>query len=149
MPGIEAHIAGSEKLSAIYGKWPSFHDSEVIDVHLWRGQLKPGEWDDTNVFPVLTVKLHVFIENPGSHHTLTTLRFADVSDLSMEGFNHQNAILGLSIAVMEPARPVDSGNSPSDFAVQFQEAFGMSAAFRCGHIEVIEAVRCNRDGTMA
>ena len=34
--GIESFIDGSEKLVRIFGYWPSFHDAEVIDLHLWR-----------------------------------------------------------------------------------------------------------------
>src|SRR5687767_12084328 len=34
--GVDELIVGSEKLRAVYGKWPRFHDAEVIEVHLWR-----------------------------------------------------------------------------------------------------------------
>jgi hypothetical protein len=30
-------------------------------------------------------------------HTLATMKFYDVDNFEMEGFNHQNAIFGLSI----------------------------------------------------
>ncbi len=146
MSGIESHIAGSQKLTDIYGKWPSFHDGEVIELHCWRGQMKPGDWDDSNVLPVLTAKIHIFIESPTSHHTLATLRFEDVDDFRMEGFNHQNAILGLSISVQDRGK-FESGESlPPRFAVQFQPAFGMSASFRCFRIEVVDAARCTEEG---
>ena len=54
--------------------------------------MKPGDWDDSNVMPMLTAKIHIFIESPTSQHTLATLRFEDVDDYKMDGFNHQNAI---------------------------------------------------------
>ena len=101
MSNIESHISGSQKLTAIFGRWPSFHDAEVIEFHLWRGDIKAGEWDDSNVFPVITVKFHIFIESPDSQHTLATLRFKEVDDVRIEGFNHQNAIMGLSISIQE------------------------------------------------
>jgi hypothetical protein len=31
------------------------HDTEVTDVHLWRGHVKARDWDAGNVFPVLTI----------------------------------------------------------------------------------------------
>ncbi len=125
----------------VHGGWPSFHDAEVIELHYWRGRMKPSGWDDSNVLPVLTVKIHVFIEHPASHHALTTLRFKDVEDFEMEGFNHQNVILELFITKEERGE-----NLPPWLAVGFQTSFGMSASFRCTHIEVVDAVRCTEDG---
>ena len=146
MDGIESSIKGSEKLTRIYGGWPSFHDAEVIELQYWRGDIKPGDWDDRNVFPVLTVKIHIFIESPSSQHTLATLRFEDVDDFKMEGFNHQNAILGLSITVQERGTFTNGERLPPYLVVEFQRAFGMSASFRCFRIEVADAVRCTEEG---
>ena len=148
MLGIESHIAGSQKLTAIYGEWPSFHDAEVIELHYWRGQMKPGDWDDSNVLPVLSAKIHIFIESPTSQHTLATVRFEDVDDFKMEGFNHQNAILGLSIAIQERGTFENGERLPPYLVVEFQRAFGMSASFRCFRIEVVDAVRCSEEGTV-
>jgi hypothetical protein len=146
MASIESLIAGSEKLTRIYGGWPSFHDAEVIELHHWRGQMKPGDWDDSNIMPMLTAKIHIFIESPTSRHTLATLRFEDVDDYRMEGFNHQNAILLLSITVQDRGQ-FESGESlPPYLVVTFQPAFGMSASFRCFRIEVVDAVRCTEEG---
>jgi len=146
MASIESLIAGSEKLTRIYGGWPSFHDAEVIELQHWRGQMKPGDWDDSKVMPMLTAKIHIFIESPTSQHTLATLRFEDVDDYKMEGFNHQNAILGLSITVQDRGE-FESGESlPPYLVVEFQPAFGMSASFRCLRIEVVDAARCTEEG---
>jgi hypothetical protein len=106
MANIESHIAGSQKLIDIFGRWPSFHDAEVVELNFWRGQVKPGVWDDSTIMPVLTAKIHIWI-------ALATLRFEDVDDFRMEGFNHQNAIFGLSISVEDRGadligRPIDA-----------------------------------------
>jgi hypothetical protein len=146
--GIEALIENSNKLIEIFGYWPSFHDAEVIDLHLWRGDIEPeaGRY----VFPVLTVKLHVWeltnaVNTEGFFvsrcHTLSTLRFHNVDEFRMEGFNHQNAILGLYIVQEERAQ----GPSPV-FAVKFNAAFGMGALFFCSSIEVADAVPCSTNG---
>ena len=146
MPNIASLIAGSDKLTRIYGGWPSFHDAEVIELHHWRGQVKPGDWDETNIMPILTVKIHIFIESPTSQHTLATIRFEDVDDCRMEGFNHQNAILGLSITVQDRGKFQSGEALPPYLVVGFEPAFGISASFRCFRIEVVDAVRCTEEG---
>ncbi len=106
MNEIEKFIEGSERLTSIFGYWPSFHDAEVIEFNLWRGDVEPDA--GRYIFPVLTTKIHLWeltseVDDRGilvmRHHTLTTLRFHDVDKLHMDGFNHQNAIFGLSITV--------------------------------------------------
>ena len=145
---IAALIEGNEKLTSIFGYWPSFHDAEVLDVHLWRGDVQPKE--KQYLFPVLTTKLHVWeltkeVNQQGyfvlRKHTLATLRFHDVLDLRLEGFNQQNAILELSIT-----RNRSSESPAGAFVVNFDPAFGMGAAFTCSRIEVVDAVRCSDDG---
>lgn len=148
MEGIEALIQGSEKLTGIFGYWPSFHDALVFDLHFWRGDVNPDA--GRYVFPVLTVKLKVWeltreTDSRGylvlRHHTLTTLRFHDVDGFKMEGFNHQNQIFGLSVTNQEAV----AGRRPA-FIVEFEEAFGMSASFKCGRVEVVDAAPCADDG---
>ena len=149
MPGIEELIEGSEKLTKIFGYWPTFHDAEVHELNLWRGDVEPdaGQY----IFPALSVSLHLWeLLNETNergylvtrHHTFAKLHFHDVDELKMEGFNHQNAIFGLSITREE--RP--EGPSPL-FVVNFDPAFGMGASFTCGRIEVVDAVPCSENGT--
>ncbi len=149
-PPIETLIEDSDKLSNIFGYWPTFHDAEVLDLHFWRGDVPPdaGRYE----FPVFSVKLHVWeltkeVNADGyfvlRHHTLTTLRFHEVDEFEMDGFNHQNAILRLSITQKQRAK----GPLPV-FEVQSDSAFGMGASFTCVRVEVIDAVPCSRDGTL-
>jgi Immunity protein 50 len=151
MEDIERLIEGSKKLIDIFGYWPSFHDAEVIELHFWRGDVDPDA--DRYIFPLLRVNLHVWemkndLNSQGflgrRHHTLATLRFHDVNEFRMEGFNHQNAILGLSIIREER----DQGPSPI-FAVHFDPAHGMGASFICTLVEVVDAVRCSEDGKVS
>lgn len=147
---IESLILGSEKLTNIFGYWPSFHDAEVLELHFWRGHIdeERGIYD----FPVLVLKIHLWeltkeVTPEGylvlRHHTLTTLRFRDVSNFQMEGFNHQNSIFVLSLARQERTKP------PSPyFSVEVQPGFGMGASFECLGIEVIDAAPCSEDGNV-
>jgi len=148
MAGIESKICGSEKLTGIFGYWPSFHDAEIIDIHFWRGNVDSEK--QKFVFPVLTVTFHLWeltneVDAKGyfvlRHHTRSTLRFDDVTDFKMENFNHQNAIFGLFINEQEGV----NGKLPS-FSVLFDPANGMDAQFKCMRIEVLAAVPCKTDG---
>ena len=141
-------IEGSEKLTKIFGFWPSFHDAEVLEMNLWRGDVEPNR--GSYVFPVLTAKIHLWeltdeVGPSGNfvlrHHTLALLRFHAVSGLNLSGFNHQNAIFGLSVVREER----QEGPSPM-FAVEFERAFGVEAQFDCSRVEVVEAAETNEEG---
>ena len=132
-----AFVEASSRLTSIFGRWPSFHDAEVIAVDLWRGDICPerNSW----VGPVLTAKIQVLeATQVGAQHagndTLATLRFHDVEDLRLLDFNHQNAIIELSLTYESP----DQGRSPF-IRVCFEQAFGIAASFRCSRVEVAGA----------
>lgn len=151
MANIESLIRGSEKITDIFGYWPSFHDAEVLDLHFWRGQVDPGK--SIYDFPVLTLKIHLWeltkeVSSKGflvlKNHTLATLRFVNVEeDFEMHGFNHQNAILELSITSVERTK------APSPcFSVKVISAFGIGASFSCAQIQVVDATSCEEDGSV-
>jgi hypothetical protein len=142
MKNIETHIEGSEKLIHIFGNWPSFHDAEVVDLHLWRGDSITERSHPR--FPVLTVKIHLWeltndIDARGYYvlrnHTLATLRFHDVLDLEIVGFRNQNVIFGLPIESQE----LSEGPWKRSFAVEFEPAGEFGATFRCSRIQVLDA----------
>jgi hypothetical protein len=150
MPDIESLVQDSQKLTALFGSWPSFHDAEVTDLHLWRGDIKPGDWDDRNVFPVLTAKLRLLeATQPGAthagHDVLATLRFHDVDDFKMDHFDHINEIRELSIRTQERGTFTSGERLPPYLVVQFEPGSGMSMSFRCFRIEVVDAVACLDD----
>ncbi len=142
MDNIESHIVGSEKLTNVFGYWPSFHDAEVLELHFDRGNIKTDK--GIYKFPLLTLKIHLWeLTKEGNskghlvcrHHTIATLNFSDVSDFQMQGFNHQNALLQLSVR-----REYRSDDPSPYFAVELDPAFGMCASFKCLHMEVVDAV---------
>jgi Immunity protein 50 len=146
---IESFIQGSEKLTNIFGYWPSFHDAEVHALNFRRSEIETER--NIYVFPVLKVKIHLWEltdeSNPAGflarlHHTLATICFKDVHEFEMSGFNHQKAILSLSIA--REART--EGPSPV-FKIRFDEAYGMQATLICSKIEIVTAVVCDENGT--
>jgi hypothetical protein len=151
MTDLDRFISASDRLTGIFGHWPSFHDAEVVDFNLWRGGMNSQTRDLAG--PVLTLKVHLWemtkeVDSKGyfilRNHTLCTLRFREVQEIQMQGFNDQNAIFDLSIERKERNEP------PSPyFAVEIEPAFGIQSSFECLHIEVVEAVPFIPGGTPA
>ena len=142
MVPIESLVHGREKLLAIFGRWPSFHDAEVMEIHLSRTPRGPGGKRDRRV--ELPAKIHTWdmtseVDETGyyilKNHTMVTFRFSGVEELKLEGFNHQNAIFGLTI---QPNKSSDAGSSK--FHVEFDPSFGVDAIFDCSAIEVVDAM---------
>ena len=137
-------ISGAEKLVAVFGCWPSFHDAEVIWLKLDRRA------NDERFSPSLEIQIHAFeatnnVDEHGyyvsQHHVLVWLRFLNVVELRLDDFNHQNVLFDLRIS--------DFSERQSEnifFEVRFDPSFGMSASFQCGAIEVGDVTPCNEGG---
>jgi hypothetical protein len=149
MANVETLIEGTEKLSRIFGSWPSFHDAEIVELHLWRGDSMTERSHPR--FPVLTAKIHLWkmtneIDAKGyyvlQNHTLATLRFHDVLNLEIKGFSLQNVIFGLSIESEE----LSTGPWRRSFTVDFEPVAEFEAKFQCSRIEVVDAIPWTQTG---
>ena len=145
---IESYIEGAEKVNQFFGEWPSFHDAEVVEMNFWRGRIYPGDWDDRNVFPVITVKILVLeatqaAQSGSGRDLLITLRFHVADQITVKDFNHDNSIVGLSITERARGHYTDGTPLPPDLLVTFQPGFGVAAHFSCARIEVIGAEWAN------
>ncbi len=149
----ESLIEGAEKLTGIFGYWPSFHDAEVVDFSLWRGDVNPEK--DRWVGPVLTVKIHLWEMSEKPHedgvlqnlkNTLAVLRFHGVNHITMAGFNHQNPIFGLSFAVQQRGMLADGSPVTPYIVVEFEEAPQFATTFKCFRAEVVSAAPCTGEG---
>jgi hypothetical protein len=138
-------IAGADQLVAVFGYWPSFHDAEVLWLRLDRRA--PGDGCDG---PTLEVLVHAFemTSEVGAdgyyvlrHHVLVHMRFLDVVELRLDGFNYQNALMGLTITDLR-----DHQMERVRWAAHFDSAFGIDASFQCYAVEVVSVVRCSKDG---
>jgi len=85
-------ISGAEKLIAVFGHWPSFHDAEVIWLKLDRRS------NGKEHGPTLEAQIHAWemtneVDEHGyyvlRHHVLVSLKFLDVEELRLNDFNHQ------------------------------------------------------------
>ena len=123
-------ITNSDAIVSVFGRWPSFHDAEVLGLELVR------QFDGPSA-PSLAVHIHVFsmtneVDDRGyfvcKNHSTVVLRFGGIDELELDGFNHQNALSGLEIATSGPE---------GLFEVHFDPAYGMESRFNCRTIEVV------------
>jgi hypothetical protein len=129
-----AEIRGIERLTHIFGRWPSFHDAEVLRVRLDH---------DAQLGAALETDIHLFemtseVDERGYYvlrnHTLATLRFDGMSALDLGWFDRQNVIADLSIK--EIAEPEEATQV---WHVELASSVGMEASFDCATITVAEA----------
>jgi hypothetical protein len=129
-------IQGSQLVTAIFGQWPSFHDSEVVSITIARSE-------PYDAGPTLEAEIHVFemtseVTPSGYYvlrnHTLVTLRFSGITSLELVDFNNQNVLMGLQI---EDIRSHQLEGLP--WRVSLDPSFGVSARFLCHAIEVRSA----------
>lgn len=125
-------IENSELVSKIYGKWPSFHDFEIIRiqfdrdapeepsgpqisafVHMWQ---ITGETDETGKYVC------------GNHHVVE-VRMRNVCEYEMVGFNSQNVINDVEVWQEK------DGDSPKS-CIRFPALFGADLTVMCEKIEI-------------
>ena len=127
-------IQGSEKLTQIFGEWPSFHDAEVLSFSLDRNG------------PTIQAAIYLFamtseVDNKGyyvlKNPTIANLQFDQVVEFSANGFNHQNVLWDLHIKDISQDQQENI-----NFEVVFEDSYGLEATFRCRAITVesVEAV---------
>jgi Immunity protein 50 len=133
---VTADLRGAEQLTAIFGRWPSFHDAEVVRLGLDRASGVEGAWG-----PTLNVDVYVFQAGPNvaangmyvlRHETLVSFRFCEVDQLELREFNQQNAIWDLSITDISE-RQLERAR----YEVRFAPSFGVDAGFLCFDAEVV------------
>jgi hypothetical protein len=114
------------QLESIFGRWPSFHDAEVLRLSLDRS----GEDG-----PTLDVVIHVFemtseVDAKGFYilkkHTEVTFRFTHIVLLQMQWFNDQNVLSSLEVAELDA-----TANEGRRFRVAMRSSWGLEAEFEC------------------
>jgi len=146
---IPAYLENHEAVLRAFGYWPSFHDGEIITlvmdrsrilfdrVHNARIEIVIHGWEMTNeVTDQGFFKLQ-------KHH-LIHFEFEDVRDVSLTGFNHQNAVLSLSF---EELLLDVVGNHC--FKVTFDPAHGIGGDFTSFRGRVLSVIPCDSEGNAA
>jgi hypothetical protein len=112
MANLEAPIIpGAEQLVDWFGFWPSFHDAEILELHLDRNEksfIRIHTWLTKNEVDASGR----FISD---RHVVVTFWLEGIVALSLCGFNSQNVISGLEI---EP--------TPAGHRVRLAPCYGLS-----------------------
>jgi hypothetical protein len=126
-------IENAGLVEGVFGGWPSFHDAEIHNIVITRDCNSGPQMDVTihhwKITPEVDCKGHYVLKQ----HTLTTLRFFNVSDLQLTGFNHQNVLQDIEILEITGTR------STVFHSVSMPTSFGCEASFKCGRIRVMSA----------
>ncbi|GGK75331.1 hypothetical protein [Amphritea balenae] len=113
-------------------EWPNFHDAEVHNLNIWRGDVRPEE--DIWIGPLLELELELCaLQLP----YMVILRFHDCEGISLEDFNHQNALYDLNFSYEERGKLRTGEPMTPYIRVRFEQAFGAALQFRCFKVEVI------------
>lgn len=124
-------VQSADRLTQIFGYWPTFHDAEVIRIVLDRGGTGG---------PTLEAEIHVFemtseIAPSGFYvlkkHTFVTLLFRGVALHELKWFNHQNVLFDLSLSSLDPTQ-----HDGYRIDVEMTSSYGMAASFQCVECEV-------------
>ena len=86
-------IDGAQELYDWFGHWPSFHDAEVVSLHMNRvgpSSLVIHTWERTNQVD----DRNYFIL---TKHVVVEFILIEVSELELGGFSSQNVLFGLDI----------------------------------------------------
>jgi hypothetical protein len=138
MPTKPDFIRGADEVVNRFGKWPSFHDSEVLSLSLDRRRERPSAelllhvWDMTSE-----------LDDRGYYvlrcHTLIRLRLEGVWESELEGFNEQNSLFDLRFEQFE------SRGLPC-IRVLMDSGYGLAGSFACTEVAVVEVTPCDANG---
>jgi len=114
-------IPGAEDLAEWFGGWPSFHDAEIIDLHLqWAGRsrIRIHAWQITNE-----------VDPDGyyvtDHHVVVTFWFEEITGLALTGFNPQNVIAGLDVE-----------KTASGYRIRLEPCYGLAGEIEAGSVRI-------------
>ena len=125
-----------------HGEWPNFHDAEVHNLNIWRGDVRPD--DNVWIGPVIEVTFELCaLEHP----YIAVLKFNDCDSIRMEEFNHQNALYDLLFKFEKRGNYPDDRPLPPCISVRFEQAFGVALTFRCFKVQAIERREIQNDET--
>ncbi len=120
---MKSRIAGFENVVRTVGFETTFHDSEVLRLQLERLSGKANL-----TISLLTRRSLWPAEKDASEplHYIVQLKFRDIEDLELEGFNHQNVI----------AEMIQSFDKDR-LTIRFAGLFGLDCSFSCKEGEVV------------
>lgn len=115
-----AKISGASELQAWFGSWPSFHDAEILELHLDRQGL--------SILRVHAWKLEYSKDKSellSTRHFVARFVFDEITNLELDGFNHQNVIDGFSFKEID-----------GEIHVEIQHCWGLSGFIQARHLRI-------------
>ena len=115
---VAPDIPGSDEIVSWFGCWPSFHDAEILELHLDRAD---ASW----------IKVHAWTSGmvngnyKSDHHAIITFTFERVRNLDLSDFSPQNVIFGLDVE-----------KSGDCFRVTLSPCYGMAGFIESDRIRV-------------
>jgi hypothetical protein len=136
-------IEGVSKVIDVFGYFPTFHDGEVIDLHLSRNSDLTNDYPTTSVsFTVHGWEMTSEVTPEGFYrlvkHHLVKFRFDHIDRVNLRDFNHQNVISELLIEKI--ANPTDHAL----ISVNFDGCYGIEGGFRAVSGVVVEVIPCTK-----
>ncbi|MFT4519175.1 MAG: hypothetical protein ACI9JM_001566 [Halioglobus sp.] len=112
--------------------WPNFHDAQVQELNIWRGDLRAN--DNVWIGPVLEASFEL---NALQDPYIAVLRFYDCEAISLHPFDQHSAILDLTFSFEDRGALNDGTPMTPTIAVSFTQAFGVALSFRCFKVEAV------------
>lgn len=118
---VAKNLPGADALIAWFGRWPSFHDAEILSLEL-------------NRHGPSRARLHTWVRSPeidaqGSYktdkHCTIAFLLEEISELEVNGFNSQNVISSLEISKQE-----------GGYRLSFSPCYGLAGHLIAGSIRV-------------
>ena len=127
-------VLGGSELVRWFGQVPTFHDAEVLSLHLCRiGQS--------------AMRVHGWIVTVGhdgrvrlNRHAVVSFALEGIMDLQLEGFSVQNVLGGLVLR-RAPARPerrnyLSLKPLPEDIEIELEHCYGLSGLIRARSVAI-------------
>jgi hypothetical protein len=145
--GMNVHerIEGAQKLIAVFGYWPSFHDAEVLWLRMDRRPVREDVYGPTLEMMVHTFEITSEVGPDGAyvlrHHVLVHLRFQFVNLMKLKDFNHQNDLYGIHFKDIRANQW-----ELADFEITLEGDWGLDGSFLCKAVEVVDVTPCDKTG---
>jgi hypothetical protein len=132
-------VPGGPELLAWFGYVPSFHDAEIIGLHLNRtgpSTLSIHTWDVTDKVDSKGFFVH-------EKDVVVTFTLEEIENLELEGFSHQNVIGGLALNRMQAEAPKFGMQShrpprtqPDFYEIVLHPCYGLAGIIRARLVSI-------------
>lgn len=117
-------IPGADAVVSWFGRWPSFHDAEVVRVHLnraGRSVLSVHAWNMSKQTYAEDGQATFVLDK----HAVVTFELESISALDLHDFNHQNVVFGL-----------EAGRKGNGFYLELLPCFGLNGRVEAAQMSV-------------